>query len=291
MNPPALLPSALPCAAGIGLKPDHYAEVLAAAVEGGHRPAFVEVHPQNYFGAGGPPHRWLAAIAEHYPLSFHSVGLSLGSAAGVDAHELDFLASLCTRYAPAAVSDHLSWSNVPGQFLPELLPVPYNLATLNHFVEQIDRVQSRLGRSMLIENPSRYIALADDAMSEGAFLNALAQMSGCGLLLDLNNIDVSAFNLSQDPAAWLDAIDGTLVAEIHVAGHARKADADGVVVAIDDHGSAVNADCWELLARFVNRWGPRPVLVEWDNAVPEFVVLMGEAMRADEVLEREPVDA
>ncbi|WP_275671205.1 DUF692 domain-containing protein [Sphingopyxis sp. BSN-002] len=278
----------LPSRAGIGLRSRHYADVLAA-VEEGAAPAWVEVHPQNYFGPGGPPHRWLTAIAAHLPLSFHSVGLSLGSAAGVDTGELEALAALCDRYAPAMVSDHLSWSNGPDDKFPDLLPIPYTHAALDHFIEQVGRVQDRLGRHILIENPSRYLAYAKSDRDEAGFLHELCRRSGCGLLLDINNVEVSAFNLGLDPLPWLDAFDPSLVGEIHVAGHAVKDDDMGGRIAIDDHGSPVRASCWDLLARFLKRSGPKPVLVEWDTDVPDFAVLMGEATTADRLIE--PVDA
>jgi uncharacterized protein len=280
----------LPRRAGFGLKSDHYAGVLAAA-EQGSPPAWVEVHPQNYFGAGGPPHRWLTAIAEHVPLSFHSVGLSLGSATGVDRGELEALAVLCDRYAPAMVSDHLSWSNGPDDKFPDLLPVPYSDAALDHFVTGVDRVQDRLARPILIENPSRYLAYAGDDWDEVDFLHELCRRSGCGLLLDVNNVEVSAFNLGLDPVPWLDAFDPRLVGEVHVAGHARKDDDMGGTIAIDDHGSAVRQSCWDLLAAFLDRAGPKPVLVEWDSDVPDFAVLMAEVAKADALLAHEPVDA
>lgn len=278
----------LPPRAGIGLKSRHYADVLAAA-ERGAAPAWAEVHPQNYFGAGGPPHRWLTAIAEHLPLSFHSVGLSLGSAAGVDADELEALAALCDRYAPAMVSDHLSWSNGPEDKFPDLLPIPYTHAALADFSAQVGRVQDRLGRAILIENPSRYLAYAASDWDEVDFLHELCRRSGCGLLLDINNVEVSAFNLGLDPGPWLDAFDPALVGEIHVAGHARKDDGMGGRIAIDDHGSAVRGSCWDLLARFLRRAGPRPVLVEWDSDTPDLATLLVESAKADALLE--PVDA
>lgn len=278
----------LPQRAGIGLKSRHYADVLAAT-ERGAAPAWVEVHPQNYFGAGGPPHRWLGAIAERIPLSFHSVGLSLGSAAGVDVDELEALAALCERYAPAMVSDHLSWSNGAHDKFPDLLPIPYTHAALDHFTAQVGRAQDRLGRTMLIENPSRYLAYAASDWSEADFLHELCRRSGCGLLLDINNIEVSAFNLGLDPVPWLDAFDPALVGEIHVAGHAVKDDGIGGLIAIDDHGSLVRPSCWDLLARFLRRAGPKPVLVEWDSDTPDFAVLMVEAAKAEALLE--PVDA
>ncbi|MBA3940625.1 MAG: hypothetical protein C0520_05400 [Sphingopyxis sp.] len=282
--------SALPPRAGIGLKPQHYAALLGA-VERGDAPAWVEVHPQNYFGAGGPPHRWLTAIAEHLPLSFHSVGLSLGSAAGVDRAELAALAALCERYAPAMVSDHLSWSNGPEDKFPDLLPIPYTHAALDHFGGEVGRVQDRLGRTILIENPSRYLAYAASDWDEVEFLHELCRRSGCGLLLDVNNIEVSAFNLGLDPVPWLDAFDPALVGEIHVAGHAVKDDDMGGRIAIDDHGSAVASSCWGLLARFLARAGPKPVLVEWDSDVPDYAVLVEEAKVADTLLTRERADA
>ncbi|PZQ20924.1 MAG: hypothetical protein DI569_13705 [Sphingopyxis macrogoltabida] len=281
---------ALPPRAGIGLKPDHHAGVLRAA-ERGTAPAWAEIHPQNYFGAGGPPHRWLAAIAEHMPISFHSVGLSLGSAAGVDAGELDALAMLCARYAPAMVSDHLSWSNGPHDKFPDLLPIPYTHGALAHFAEQVERVQERLGRPMLVENPSRYLAYAHADWSESDFLHELCRRSGCALLLDINNVIVSAFNLGLDPGRWLDGFDAGLVGEIHVAGHALKPDGAGGTIAIDDHGSAVGARCWDELARFLRRAGPKPVLVEWDNDVPDYPTLMREAAKADALLMPERIDA
>lgn len=280
----------LPQRAGIGLKPEHYADVLAAA-ERGAPPAWVEVHPQNYFGAGGPPHRWLTAIAAHVPLSFHSVGLSLGSASGVDGDELAALAALCARYEPAMVSDHLSWSNGPDDKFPDLLPVPYRHAALAHLVREVGRVQDRLRRPMLIENPSRYLAYAGDDWDEVDFLHELCRRAGCGLLLDINNVEVSAFNLDLDPARWLDAVDPALVGEVHVAGHSRKDDDMGGTIAIDDHGSPVRGSCWDLLAAFLRRAGPKPVLVEWDSDVPDYATLMGEAAKADALLVHEQVDA
>lgn len=280
-------PPPLPARAGIGLKPQHYADVLAA-VEQGMAPAWVEVHPQNYFGAGGPQHRWLTAIAELLPLSFHSVGLSLGSAAGADRDELKALAALCDRYAPAMVSDHLSWSNRSDDKFPDLLPIPYNQAALDHFATEVGRVQDRLCRTILIENPSRYLAYAGDDWSEVDFLHELCRRSGCGVLLDINNVEVSAFNLGLDPTAWLDAFDPRHVGEIHVAGHAVKGDDMGGTIAIDDHGSPVRASCWDLLARFLDRAGPKPVLVEWDTDVPDYATLIAEAAKAGALL-RAPV--
>jgi len=288
-------PSFLPPAAGIGLKPEHYRAALGFAA--GDTPAsasarpdcdlahpgWVEVHPQNYFGDGGPPHRWLAAVAERYPVSFHSVGLSLGSADGANRDELGALARLCERYEPAQVSDHLSWSGSADNRFPDLLPVPYTREALDHFSGQVGRVQDRLARAILVENPSRYLAFAHDEMDEAGFLSALCARAGCGILLDVNNIEVSATNLGLDPFAMLDAIDPALVGEIHVAGHKTEQHADGPLL-VDDHGSPASELTWQLLERFVTRAGPRPVLFEWDTNVPDFAVLMAEAAKADAVL-------
>lgn len=281
------LQAQLPPLPGIGLKPEHYAQVLqpvsASISTLTTAPAWLEVHPQNYFGAGGPPHRWLTAVAEAYPLSFHSVGLSLGSAGGLDAQELNRLADLCARYEPASVSDHLSWSGSANNRYPDLLPVPYTDEALGHFVAQISRVQDRLKRPILIENPSRYLAFALDDMSEAQFMHLLCDLTGCGILLDINNIEVSATNLGLDAVAMIDSIDPTLVGEIHLAGHAREEHPDGVLL-IDDHGSAVSEITWALFARFVGRAGHKPVLIEWDTNVPDYGVLLAEAAKAEVIM-------
>lgn len=277
----------LPPSAGVGLKPGHYVQALEAVSSSIPRfpaaPEWFEVHPQNYFGAGGPPHRWLSAFAEKAPLSFHSVGLSLGSRDGVVGEELDQLANLCQRYAPAMVSDHLSWSGSANNRYPDLLPVPYTREALDHFVAQVERVQERLQRQILIENPSRYLAFVGDEMGEADFLHALCQRSGCGILLDINNIEVSATNLGLDADTLVDAINPALVGEIHLAGHAVEYHPDGALL-IDDHGSAVSDETWRLFERFIRRSGPRPVLVEWDTDVPDFEVLVEEARKADAIL-------
>lgn len=273
-------PMILPPATGIGLKPAHYRDVLEPQ-SGCARPAWVEVHPQNYFVDGGPPHRWLTAVAARLPVSFHSVGLSIGTAQGVDEDELEQLAKLCERYGPASVSDHLSWSGSSADRYADLLPVPYTYVTLDHVAAQIGRVQDWLKRSILIENPSRYLSYAQDEIDEVSFIHALCAKSGCGLLFDINNVEVSCTNLGTDPLAYVDAIDPGLVGEIHLAGHATEWH-DNRPLLIDDHGSPVTALTWQLFDRFIGRAGPKPVLIEWDTDVPEFAVLMAEATRADE---------
>jgi len=287
------LPSLRP-QAGVSLKPEHYPPALealsASTFSPIQTPGWFEVHPQNYFGAGGPPHRWLAAFAERAPLSFHSVGLSLGSGDGVDEEELERLAALCERYAPAMVSDHLSWSGSANNRFPDLLPVPYTREALDHFAVQVARVQDRLGRAILVENPSRYLAFAGDEMSEAEFLQALCARSGCGILLDINNIEVSATNLGLDPDDMVDAIEPAMVCELHLAGHAVEHHESGPLL-IDDHGSPVTQTTWRLFERFVRRAGRRPVLVEWDTDIPAFDVLMAEAAKADAIMRAAPPDA
>ena len=287
------IPLPLPPSSGIGLKPQHYAHAL------GHtpaentpsrdadpfRPGWVEVHPQNYFCEGGPPHRRLTAVRDHYPLSFHSVGLSLGSAGGLDDAELVQLDALCQRYQPNSVSDHLSWSGSASNRYPDLLPLPYTRECLDHFAAQVARTQDTLKRTILIENPSRYLAFADDEMDEAQFLHALCEKSGCGLLFDINNVEVSATNLGLDPFAMVDAIDPDRVGEVHLAGHAVEQHEDGQLL-IDDHGSAVTDRTWQLYERFIERAGPKPTLIEWDTDIPAYDVLIGEAERAAHVLER-----
>lgn len=273
---------ALPPATGIGLKPQHYQAVLGECGDA-PRPGWVEVHPQNYFVDGGPALRWLDAVARDYPLSFHSTGLSLGSAAGPNPRELAALAQLCDRFQPAQVSDHLSWSEAAGEAFPDLLPMPYTAPALDRMAASVGAVQDALRRPILVENPSRYLAFAGDSMDEGAFLTELCRRSGCGLLLDLNNLVVSATNLGLDAVAMAAAIDPALVGEVHLAGHAIE-DHGEFVLAIDDHGSAVGAQCWALFEHFIVCAGPMPTLVEWDTDVPAYEVLIAEARRADAIM-------
>ncbi|MEQ1538566.1 MAG: DUF692 domain-containing protein [Sphingorhabdus sp.] len=280
--------SRLPLRAGVGLKPQHYDAILDPEHPSG-RPSWVEVHPQNYFCDGGPPHRWLSAIAEILPISFHSVGLSLGSADGLNTGDLEKLAALCERYRPAMVSDHLSFSGNAHDRFADLFPVPHTQESLDHFAAQVDRVQQRLGRQMLIENPSCYLAYRDSQMSEVAFLAELIQRTGCGLLLDINNIVVTTGNLGGAAEDYLSAIDPDWVGEIHLAGHATELHDSGPLY-IDDHGSTVSARVWELYGAFIQRAGPKPTLIEWDTDVPDYAILMAEAGKADAEL-REPAHA
>lgn len=274
----------LPPSTGIGLKPEHYDFALMPHMES-EIPGWFEIHPQNYFGDGGPPHRWLSAIAEIYPLSFHSVGLSLGSADGLSIYDLEKLAALCDRYDPAMVSDHLSFSGNAHDRFADLLPVCYSHAMLDHFVAQIGHVQDRLKRRILVENPSRYLAYKADEMPEVEFIERMVERSGCGIIFDINNVEVSARNLGFSAEAYVDAIKPEWVGEIHLAGHATELHDSGPLL-IDDHGSHVTQYTWDLFDRFVRRSGPRPVLIEWDNNIPDYPVLVAEARRADDIMQQ-----
>lgn len=280
-------PAPLPAAAGIGLKARHGAQLVD------DRPpvAFVEIHAENYMGAGGPPHRWLSAIREHYPVSVHGVGLSLGGASPLDAEHLAALARVVERCRPALVSEHLAWSQSDGVHLNDLLPIPYTPATLDHVAARIGRVQDRLRRPILIENPSAYIRYADSPIPEPEFLAELAWRTGCGILLDLNNLFVCAGNIGLDPLAYLDALPAAAVGEYHLAGHHRRQLPDGSEIRIDDHGSRVAPEVWALYRAAVVRIGPRPTLIEWDTDVPPLDVLCDEAWRADAEAEAAATDA
>lgn len=285
------IPNPLPPSSGIGLKPQHYraaldpslADTLSSRDGPPFRPGWFEVHPQNYFCRGGPPHRWLEAICRDFPVSFHSVGLSLGSAEGLNGEELANLRHLSERFQPAAISDHMSWSGTADNRYPDLLPLPYTRECLDHIAMQVEHAQDALRRPIMIENPSRYLAFASDEMDEAEFLHALCRKAGCNILFDINNVEVSATNLGLDPIAMVDAIDATLVGEVHLAGHSVENLEDGPFL-IDDHGSAVSALTWELFERFIGRAGRRPVLIEWDTDIPEFAVLSGEAEKAQAIM-------
>lgn len=267
---------ALPASAiGVGLKPAHFAEILGA------RPAlnFFEIHAENYMASGGPAHRWLSALAEIHPLSLHGVGLSLGSSEKLDAGHLARLKRLERLYRPALVSEHLAWCSFAGAYFPDLLPLPYDESALRRTADKISAVQEVLGRAILIENPATYLRFQGDALAEPQFLDELAGMTGCGLLLDVANVHVAATNHGFDSRAYFDAFPLHRVAEIHLAGSAEIADADGSLL-IDDHGSAVKPEVWTLYEDVLRRAGPRPTLIEWDNHVPDFSTLLAEAEKA-----------
>ena len=271
----------LPARPGLGLKSQHYTQIIAEKPDLG----FFEVHAENYMGDGGPPHRYLTAICEHYPLSLHGVGLSIGGEGPLDRAHLDRLRVLVDRYAPASFSEHLAWSSHDEGYLNDLLPVPYTSRTLDRVVAHVEEVQQALGRRMLLENPSTYVLFAESTIDEVDFLDAIATRTGCGLLLDVNNVMVSAVNHRLDPVRYIDRFPIHHVGEIHLAGYDETTDDAGERLLIDAHGSRVRPDVFELYRHTISRTGPLPTLIEWDNDVPTFDVLMDEVRLVDEVLD------
>ena len=274
----------IPDRAGVGFKTQHAEAILETRPDLG----WLEVHPENYMVAGGPRHTLLEAVRDRYPLSLHGVALSLGGAERLDREHLAALRALIDRYEPGLVSEHLAWSAQDGVYFADLLPLPLNAETLDRLCRNIDEAQEFLGRRILIENPSNYMHLPGAEIPEAEFLVAAARRTGCGLLVDVNNVHVSARNIGLDANSYLDALPPELIGEIHVAGHVagHAADNTGEGLLIDDHGSPVAAEVWRLLERLLARCGPKPVLVEWDTAVPAWPVLYGEALKAEGVLSR-----
>lgn len=266
--------------AGIGLKDAHALPLLqgAAAVD------FVEVHAENYLVAGGPRLRRLEQLRERLPLSVHGVGLSIGGEAPLDEAHLDALDALVRRFEPRWFSEHLAWSSHGGIWLNDLLPLPYDGHTLIRVCEHIDRVQTRLRRRMLLENPSSYVEFSASTFDEGGFLAEVVRRTGCGLLLDVNNAYVSGINHGRDPWALIEALPALAIGEIHLAGFAEDCDAAGDRLLIDHHGSAVDDQVWRLYERTLDALGPRPTLIERDHDVPALPVLAAEAARARALL-------
>ena len=280
MNAPPLRNSSLPPRAGLGLKAEHYAEIIDTEPDVG----FFEVHAENYMGDGGAPHRALMAIAARYPISLHGVGLSIGAARPLDRNHLARLRGLVERYRPHSFSEHLAWSTHDSGFLNDLLPLPYTTETLERVSAHVDEAQQATGCRMLLENPSTYILFEESTIDEIDFLDAIAERTGCGLLLDVNNVMVSAVNHGLDPFAYIDRFPVERVGEIHLAGYDETVDGAGERLLIDAHGSAVRDDVFALYRHTVGRCGPVATLIEWDNDVPDFPVLLAEARRADAVL-------
>jgi uncharacterized protein (UPF0276 family) len=273
---------ALPRAPGVGYKPQHFSNIT-------HDPKpveWLEIHAENYMGDGGRPLAQLRHLAEHFAISVHGVGLSIGGESPLDPDHLSRLKYLCDWLEPASFSEHLAWSTHDSHFLNDLLPLPYTTKTLNRICAHIDQVQDLLGRSMLLENPSSYLAFAESTYEEPDFLAEVARRTGCGLLLDVNNIFVSATNLRLDPHAYVDAFAMHRVGEIHLGGHDEDADDHGAPLLIDSHGRAVADPVWALLDHVLERSGPKPLLVEWDDNIPEWPELAQEAVRAARALER-----
>jgi uncharacterized protein (UPF0276 family) len=261
--------------AGIGLRGPHVDEIIATRPDLG----WLEVHAENYM-SGGPALRRLDGLRRDYPVSLHGVGLSLGSAEGPNLRHLDRLRALTERVAPCLVSEHLSWSVTDGVYLNHLLPLPYTEESLGIVAGNVARAQERLGRRLLIENPSSYLRFHDSPIPEAEFLAELARRTGCGILCDVNNLFVSAANVGLAPLAYLHTLPPAAVGEIHLAGHAEN-DADGATVLIDDHGSPVRDGVWALYEAALARFGPVATLLEWDTDIPALGVLLDEAAAAD----------
>lgn len=266
--------------AGVGLKAEHYRLILDTSPDIG----FFEVHAENYMGDGGPPHRYLSAIRERYPLSLHGVGLSIGAARPLNKDHLKRLKTLVDRYEPSLFSEHLAWSTHDVDFFNDLLPVPYTSETLQRVVEHIDEVQEALGRQMLLENPSTYLAFSESTYSEIDFIAEIVRRAGCGLLLDVNNVHVASANQLWDPFEYIDAYPLAHVAEIHLAGHAAEKDEADRPLLIDTHDRPVDDLVWELYAHTLERLGAVPTLIEWDANVPSWPVLAAEARHAENLM-------
>jgi uncharacterized protein len=272
----------LPRRAGAGFKPQHADRILADDF----RIGFIEVHAENYMGAGGHPHRILTRMREDFPLSIHGVGLSIGSPSGLDPDHLARLKTVVDRYQPEQVSEHLAWSTHDSHFLNDLLPVPYDETTLDRVCDHIGQVQDTLGCRILLENPSTYLGFEASTMSETDFIRAIARRTGCGLLLDINNVHVSATNHGYGARDYLAEFPLTCVEEIHLAGHAEDIDDAGLPLLIDSHDRPVDDFVWDLYDHVIGKLGPLPTLIEWDNDVPDWSVLKREAQRAEAILAR-----
>jgi uncharacterized protein len=261
--------------AGIGLRAPHLAQIER------ERPAvgFLEIHAENYL-VPSPAQEAVERLRAHYEFSVHAVGLSLGSVEGVDERHLARVAALVKRLEPHWVSDHLSWSTQGGRYFNDLLPLPYTEEALDVVVRNVERVQDVLGRQVSVENPSSYLAFTHSTLAEPEFLGELVRRTGCGLLLDANNVFVSAHNLGVESRAWLEGLPVGAVTQYHLAGHAVN-DADGEPILIDDHGSKVRADVWSLYGAMVSHLGQHPTLIEWDTDIPSLDVVLEEAAAAD----------
>jgi len=274
--------SALPCLPGVGYKAQHFTAIMNDPAPVG----WIEVHAENYMGDGGRPLMQLRHLAERFPVSVHGVGLSIGGEKPLDQDHLGRLKHLISWLNPARYSEHLAWSTHDSHYLNDLLPLPYTAATLNRVADHIDQVQNAIGCPMLLENPSSYLAFAESEMSETDFLAEIVRRTGCGLLLDVNNVFISATNLATIPQDYIHSFPLHVVGEVHIGGHDADADDEGAPLLIDSHGKPVADPVWALLDLVLDLAGPRPVLIEWDNDVPEWAVLATEATRAMMSLER-----
>lgn len=270
----------LPARAGVGLKPQHFQEILEARPDVG----FFEVHAENFMVEGGPLLHFLERIRRDYALSLHGVALSIGGEEPLDEAHLNRLHALIERYEPSSFSEHLAWSSHNGIFLNDLLPLAYDQPTLDRVCDHVDQVQNRLRRTMLLENPSTYFGLATSTLTEGQFVSEVVSRTGCGLLLDVNNVYVSAVNGGQDPASLLEQLPLARACEIHLAGFVADANASGARVLIDNHGAAVDDAVWALYEQAISRRGAVPTLIERDHDIPALSVLVAEASRAESTM-------
>lgn len=274
--------SVLPARAGVGFKSAHFADIVEATPDVG----FIEIHAENYMGAGGAPHAQLERLRRDLPLSIHGVGLSIGGAEPLDHAHLRRVKALIERYEPAAFSEHLAWSRLGSRFLNDLLPLPYTAATLKLVAEHVDEIQEALGRPILLENPASYLRFRSSDYSENAFLREVVRRTGCGLLLDVNNAYVSATNLAFSAEEYIDAFPMSHVEEIHLAGYAEDYDEVGAPLLIDAHCAPVSDAVWRLYDRALGRRRPVATLIEWDNDIPPWPTLVAQARRAEVFLER-----
>ena len=270
----------IPPRAGVGLKSQHYRSIIETGPDMG----FFEVHAENYMGDGGPPHRYLTAIRECYPISLHGVGLSIGADKPLDPDHLSRLKELLNRYEPGLFSEHLAWSTHETSFLNDLLPVPYTAETLARVTEHINQVQDVLGRQMLLENPTTYLAFAASTYSETDFIAEVVRRTGCGLLLDVNNVHIASINQEWNPFDYIDSYPLVHVQEIHLAGFTKEADEKGRPLLIDTHNRPVDDLVWTLYEHAIKRIGPIPTLIEWDADVPTWAELQSEADRANTIM-------
>lgn len=269
-------PATLPCIAGIGLRAPHYREVIQNQPNLG----WVEVHSENFFGGGSPLHT-LLKVREHYPVSLHGVGMGLASSAQLDQAHLSDLCRLCGAVQPAAVSEHLSWNSAAGIVINDLLPFPYTQEALSNVTSRVEYVQEKLGRRLMMENLSSYLSFTSSEMSEGEFLSELSRRTGCGILLDVNNLYVNSRNLGVDARTFIAALPAEAVQEYHLAGYSVR---DSCLV--DTHDHPVYPEVWELYEFALQYIGPRPTLIEWDSDIPTLPVLMSEAAKAQQRLKK-----
>jgi uncharacterized protein len=267
---------------GTSFKPEHLPDILADGLRGG----FFEVHAENYMGAGGPPHRALATVREAYPVSIHGVGMSIGGCEQLDASHLARFIELVSRYDPILVSEHLAWSSHGGTFFNDLLPLPYTKETLARVCDHIEQIQQAIRRPILLENPSTYVAFASSTLSEPEFITEVARRTGCELLLDINNVFVSATNHGYQALAYLAAFPLGSVREIHLAGHTEQQDDEGEALLIDSHDCAISDAVWALYESTIACIGPTPTLVEWDSSLPSWPTLRAEAFAARQMMEK-----